>query len=301
VIRLDAATVLLQWSGGGLAFLWVTTRRREVGLGYGWLLRSIYLVMAVGALVAGLALDTVPVREVASALTALATGVALVVSILRRRAGVAGQREVLQRREARVEAMVTAGAGYEVTGIERRAENRDRPDPTAPEFPPFLDVVAPAIALVGLVAAGIAAADGASSGQAALAVARTVVGAAFLGAVTDAMLLGHWYLVQPGLARGPLLELVRWVGWIWPVEVALLLVPTGMASVWNGTIDDGYGGMLGWFWAACVLTTIGLVFVTRAALKERSYSAVMAATGLLYLAILTAFGIDLVARALLAG
>ena len=39
-----------------------------------------------------------------------------------------------------------------------------------------------------------------------------------------------------------------------------------------------------------------LVFVTRAALKERQYSAVMAATGLLYLAILTAFGTDLVAR-----
>ena len=38
-----------------------------------------------------------------------------------------------------------------------------------------------------------------------------------------------------------------------------------------------------------------------AALKERAYSAVMAATGLLYLAILTAFGTDLVARAVLAG
>ena len=42
-----------------------------------------------------------------------------------------------------------------------------------------------------------------------------------------------------------------------------------------------------------------LVAVTRAALKERQYSAVMAATGLLYLAILTAFGQDLVARAVL--
>ena len=37
--------------------------------------------------------------------------------------------------------------------------------------------------------------------------------------------------------------------------------------------------------------------LTRAALRERQYSAVMAATGLLYLAILTAFGMDLVARA----
>ena len=34
-------------------------------------------------------------------------------------------------------------------------------------------------------------------------------------------------------------------------------------------------------------------------LRERYYSAVMAATGLLYLAILTAFGTDLVARAVL--
>ena len=49
------------------------------------------------------------------------------------------------------------------------------------------------------------------------------------------------------------------------------------------------------------ITTIGLVIVTRAALRERQYAAVMAATGLLYLAILTAFGTDLVARALLSG
>ena len=129
---------------------------------------------------------------------------------------------------------------------------------------------------------------------------RIVVGALFLGAVTDAMLLGHWYLVQPGMARGPLLELVRWTGWLWPFEVAVLLIPIGMVSVLNGTIDDGYGGILGWMWLTCAVTTIGLVIVTRAALKERQYSAVMAATGLLYLAILTAFGTDLVARAVLA-
>ncbi|MEJ7584576.1 MAG: hypothetical protein WKF43_10940 [Acidimicrobiales bacterium] len=132
-----------------------------------------------------------------------------------------------------------------------------------------------------------------------LAVGRLVIGAAFLGSVSDAMLLGHWYLVQPGLARGPLLELVRSTGLLWPLEVAVLLVPTGMVSVINGAIDDGYGGVLGWMWVACAITTIALVAVTRAALVERAYSAVMAATGLLYLAILTAFGTDLVARAVL--
>ena len=72
-----------------------------------------------------------------------------------------------------------------------------------------------------------------------------------------------------------------------------------MVSAFNGSIDDGYGGLLTWFWAACAVSTIILSLVTNAALKERSYSAVMAATGLLYLAILTAFGTDLVARAIL--
>jgi hypothetical protein len=51
---------------------------------------------------------------------------------------------------------------------------------------------------------------------------------------------------------------------------------------------------------ACAASTIVLCGVTWLALKERAYSAVMAATGLLYLAILTAFGTDLVARAILA-
>ena len=99
---------------------------------------------------------------------------------------------------------------------------------------------------------------------------RTLVGAAFLGAVTDAMLLGHWYLVQPGLPRRLLHELVDAVAVIWPIEVIALLIPTGMVSVWSGSIDDGWGGMLGWMWAACAVTTIVLVVVTKAALRERA-------------------------------
>jgi hypothetical protein len=73
-----------------------------------------------------------------------------------------------------------------------------------------------------------------------------------------------------------------------------------MGQVFTGTVDDGYDGLLGWVWAVSAVTTIGLVGVTWLALRERAYSAVMAATGLLYLAILTAFGTDLVARAVLA-
>ena len=284
MIRLDAATVLLQWAVGGLFFCWVTTRRREVSLGYGWLLRGTYGLIALGALVTGLRYgEPVPVRDVASAGVVLGSLVALVVSVVRRKAGVAGERERVEASSARVAAM---------TGIERQREARDT---EAPEFPPRLDLIAPAIGLVGLIAAGVAAGD-----PALLSVARVIVGAAFLGAVTDAMLLGHWYLVQPGMPRGPLLELIRWLAWIWPFEVIVLLWPVGMGSVITGTIDDGYNGILGWMWILCALFTIVLVGVTRAALRERQYSAVMAATGLLYLAILTAFGTDLIARAVLA-
>jgi len=294
VIRLDAATFLLQWGAGGMAFCWFTTRRREVGLGYGWLLRGTYLVLAVAAASVGFRYGRLWGRELASIGVALACLFALVVSIVHRRAGVSGRREEHDRRSARVAAM---------TGIDRTTTER----PSARtgswadqrEFPPVLDLVPALIGAVGLVFAAVDAAQGGGRGDVATSILRTLAGAGFLGSVTDAMLLGHWYLVQPGLPRRLLNEIVSAVGWTWPIEVAALLIPTGMVSVWTGAIDDGWNGTLGWFWGACAVTTIALVFVTRAALREREYSAVMAATGLLYLAILTAFGTDIVARAVL--
>jgi len=286
MIELDAATFCLQWATGGLLFLWVTTRRREVGIGYGWLMRATYGAIAAVGVAAGFRYGADAGREAAGVGVVLAAAVALAVSVARRKAGVAGERERVEARSARITAM---------TGIDRRI---DGPRDDVPEFPPVLDLVAPLVGALGLLFAAGAAAQGDASY--AVSLVRVLAGAAFLGAVTDAMLLGHWYLVQPGLARGPLLELVRWTGITWPIEVVAMLLPTGMVSVLAGDIDDGYGGLLGWFWIACALGTIALVVVTRAALEERYYSAVMAATGLLYLAILTAFGTDLVARAVLA-
>jgi hypothetical protein len=169
----------------------------------------------------------------------------------------------------------------------------DAPGPA--ELDPRLDLLAPAAGLVGLVAAAVLA-----GGPVALAGARLLVGAAFLGVVTDAMLLGHWYLVQPGLPRDPVRELVVLAALVWPLEVAAFLWPTGMLQVFTGAVDDGWDGLLGVIWIVSAASTLALLGVTWLALKERSYSAVMAATGLLYLAILMAFGTDLVARAVLA-
>lgn len=282
MIRIDGATVLLQWAAGGWLFLWVTTRRREVGLGYGWLQRLTFLALGAGSLAAGFVSEPTWTREIGTMVFVASGAVTLAVSVLRREAGVAGQREVVERRTERVAAM---------TGIDRKEQRFDK---DAPEFPPQLDLVTAVIGLVAVLFGAIAAGD-----PALLSIFRGLTSALFLGAVTDAMLLGHWYLVQPGLARGPIHELVRWTGILWVPETVAMLIPTGMVSVLNGTIDDAYNGLLGWFWVACVVTTIALVVVTRAALREREYSAVMAATGLMYLAILTAFGQDLVARILL--
>lgn len=290
MISLDAATVLLQWATGGMLFCWFTTRRRIASLGYGWLLRGVYFVFAAGSLAAGLAFGVVPVREAASVGVMVACVVALVVSVRRRAAGVSGARAEHDRRSERVAAMT----GIERTGAATDDEVSAGSD-VGPEFPPILDLVPAVIGTVGLVAAALDA-----GGNTWVALARTLVGAAFIGAISDAMLLGHWYLTQPGLPRRLLNELVGALAWLWPLEVAVMLLPTGMIAVLNGTVDDGWGGMLGWMWLACAITTIVLIFVTKAALRERYYSAVMAATGLLYLAILTGFGMDIVPRAILA-
>ncbi|GDX18826.1 hypothetical protein LBMAG06_09550 [Actinomycetes bacterium] len=239
-MRLDAATFLLQWSTGGLAFLWFTLRSKEISLGYSKLLRATYGVLAVLGVVAGFYFDRVLIREVA--------GVAV--------------------------------AGIAIATFAKR-ESRT-------------DLIAVAVGAVGLIGSVVANSGGVVD------LLRVLVGAAFLGAVTDLMLLGHWYLVQPGMTRKLLNELTNAVLFIWPLEVVVMILPTGMISVLNGSIDDGWNGILGYFWLGCAVLTGVLAVFTRAALKERSYSAVMAATGLSYLAILTAFGTDLVARATLA-
>ncbi|MSX98789.1 MAG: hypothetical protein F2741_02610 [Actinobacteria bacterium] len=241
MMRLDAATFLLQWATGGIAFLWFTLRSQEISIGYSKLLRGVFGSLAIFAVAAGFYFDKVLIREIAS------IGVALIAFA------------TLAKKSSK------------------------------------FDLVAVAIGAIGLVASVVTSND-----TNLVDLLRVLVSAAFLGAVTDLMLLGHWYLVQPGMTRKLLNELTNMLLVIWPLEIFVMILPTGMISVLNGTIDDGWNGVLGYFWVGCASLTGILAWLTRAALKERSYSAVMAATGLSYLAILTAFGTDLVARATLA-
>lgn len=128
---------------------------------------------------------------------------------------------------------------------------------------------------------------------------QLAVGGLLLGGVTSAMLLGHWYLVQPGLTRKPINFMTKVCMVLLGVDIFLWLLPNAMFSVLRGSISDGWGGTLGYMWVGACITTAVLLFVARKALQEKSYSAVMATTGLLYLAILMANGVELIPRAIL--
>lgn len=222
---------------GGLAFLWVTSRRGLLSVGYRWLLYGVWGSLAGLAAALGFAGDTIWLRDVFGA---IAAGVCIVAVLL--------------------------------------SKNQN--------FPPRrVDFLAPALGIVGLVAAGLEA-----DGSVALAIVRVIAGALFLGAVTDTMLLGHWYLVQPGMSRAPLIELIIWAGVLCLADAVLWLVPTGLLSAETDSL-------LAWFWLVCAIATVGLLATTRLALREPRYSAVMAATGLSYLAVMTAVAMELVAGA----
>ena len=254
-MKFDVSTFLLQWAVGGLAFLWVTSRRAVFSVGYRWLLYGVWGSLAALAAGVGFAGDTVLVRDLAG--VAVATAAVVVV-------------------------------GISVRDTHRQADGeKDRGGKKANSASSgkLLDIWAPLFGLVGLVAAGFEA-----EGSVTLAVVRVIVGALFLGAVTDTMLLGHWYLVQPGMSRAPLLELIACGGVLCLADVAVWLLPTGLLSA-------GSDSLLAWFWLVCAVATAGLLAVTRLALREPRYSAVMAATGLSYLAVMTAIAMELVAGA----
>lgn len=118
-----------------------------------------------------------------------------------------------------------------------------------------------------------------------------VSGALFLGGVTAEMLLGHWYLVDPKLPRWALQRLI--------IGAGAALVADALYLMAEGALNWGAGDeVLGWAFLMLALVSGLLVTGVSFALREPFYSGVMAATGLSYLAVLTAFGVVVVGRLL---
>jgi hypothetical protein len=108
------------------------------------------------------------------------------------------------------------------------------------------------------------------------------------------MLLGHWYLVDPRLPRRALfrLDAAAMVGLA--AEVAVLAARGVFGWAEGDTI-------LAVSFMAMAVATAVLLAAVWAALREPGYPAVMAATGLSYLAVLTAVGTSVVGRVVLEG
>lgn len=140
---------------------------------------------------------------------------------------------------------------------------------------------------VGLLGAMAAAADGSYPA----ALFRVVACAAFAGSVTDGMLLGHWYLTDRNLTRGPinratLYSLVS----VATMTVAVVLAgfaPTPAGTTFNPILTSA--GLANWI-ALGMVATVGLIgFLIRAVLKGERSSAVQSATGFYYLGVVCAF------------
>jgi hypothetical protein len=121
-----------------------------------------------------------------------------------------------------------------------------------------------------------------------------ISGAVFLGSVTTEMMLGHWYLVDPQLPRCALRRLA--LG-----GVAAALVDFGVLVAFGVFPWVGSDAAIGVGYIALAGATVVLMAAVVGALREDGYSGVMAATGLSYLALLTAIGTAVIGRMLASG
>lgn len=125
----------------------------------------------------------------------------------------------------------------------------------------------------------------------ALGLFQLLAGAAFLGSITDGLLLGHWYLTDRGLSRGPINRMTNLMLVAVVIE-AVAVISSGFGGIESSTSLNPLltaGALAPWIALGMVGTTLLIAVMTRAALRGDRPSAVQSATGFYYLAVVTAF------------
>ena len=139
--------------------------------------------------------------------------------------------------------------------------------------------------------ATLAAMAGTARQAYALALFQLLAGAAFLGSITAGLLLGHWYLTDRGLRRGPIDRLTTAM-LVSVVIEGVAVVTSGFGGVESSASLNPLltaGALAPWIALGMVVATLLIALLTRAALKGERASAVQSATGFYYLAVVTAF------------
>ena len=131
-----------------------------------------------------------------------------------------------------------------------------------------------------------------------LALFQLLAGAAFLGSVLDGLMLGHWYLTDRGLPRGPINRYTTAMLVAVAVEALAVIssgfTGTGSSQAFNPLLT--VGALAPWIAMGMVATTGLIAALTRAALKGERASAVQSATGFYYLAVVTAVTAELAVK-----
>ncbi len=139
----------------------------------------------------------------------------------------------------------------------------------------------------------LALAPGESEG--AVGIFQLLAGALFAGAVTDGLLLGHWYLVERKLSREPLKRMNQMflVGCGLAAVAAILSQGGGGQARADLSPLLGVGGLASWLAVGLVALCATIAFFIRALIKEDS---IQAATGLFYLAVIMALAAEFAAK-----
>lgn len=129
-----------------------------------------------------------------------------------------------------------------------------------------------------------------------------LAGALALGFVTEAMVLGHWYLVTPRLAGQPLQELTFLLLCLVVVQGVLMIVNASIPASEVPESSAVLAGSLGSNPAFWLRAGVGMAFpIALSYMSWRSSleNAMMSATGLLYIAVGAVFVGEVLARGLM--
>ncbi len=124
-----------------------------------------------------------------------------------------------------------------------------------------------------------------------LALFQLVAGASLLGAATDGLLLGHWYLTDRKLPRGPINRMTT-ILMVSVVLAAAAVISAGFSGVQASAAINPLltaGALAPWIALGMVVATALIAWMVKAVLKGERASAVQSATGFYYLAVVTAF------------
>jgi hypothetical protein len=131
---------------------------------------------------------------------------------------------------------------------------------------------------------------------------QLLAGAVFTGAVLDGLLLGHWYLTDRKLTRGP----INRMAWLLIASVALEAVAVLAGGFGSNARPGATGSSLSplltvsgnatWIAFGMVACTGLIAAFIRLTLRGTRPQAVQSATGFFYLAVITAFTAELAAK-----